>query len=271
MFFVSGYETGLFLVKASMGYETGVWNRYETGNAKLDEEHGYETGMKPTSHKLFVYLLCQPTKQWQLHWMAEARRGIKPVWNWVWNRYETNIKPPHHPNYLFLCRHSLQRYGSCIGWQWRDAVWNLYETGMTPGMKPVWNQYETAASPKLFVSLSSQPTKRWQLHLMAMARRGMKPIWNLVWNQYETIMKPASPAWRSGPINTNYWIFKYTYAFLSTLWLFDVHSVIENETKLASAGSEQILVDLLSNSKWKWKEVGLGWLKADSGWFATKF
>ena len=40
--------------------------------------------------------------------------------------------------------------------------------------------------------------------------------------------------------------------------------------KLTSAGSEQILIDLLLNSNWKWKEIGLGWLRADFGWFAIK-
>ena len=84
--------------------------------------------------------------------------GMKPVWNRVWNQYETSMKPPHHPNYLFFCRPSLHSYGSYIGWQWRHALWNQYATGMKPCIKPVWNRYETAASPKLFVSLSSQPT-----------------------------------------------------------------------------------------------------------------
>ena len=46
---------------------------------------------------------------------------------------------------------------------------------------------------------------------------------------------------------------------------------IRQERKLASAGSEQILVDLLSNSNKKWKEIGVGWLKPDFGWFAIEF
>ena len=47
--------------------------------------------------------------------------------------------------------------------------------------------------------------------------------------------------------------------------------LIGNERKLASAGSEQILVDLLLNSNWKWKEICLGWVRADAVGFAIKF
>ena len=41
--------------------------------------------------------------------------------------------------------------------------------------------------------------------------------------------------------------------------------------EIVLAGSEQILVDLLLNSNRKWKEIGLGWLRADFGWFAIEF
>ena len=48
-------------------------------------------------------------------------------------------------------------------------------------------------------------------------------------------------------------------------WLICYQILIGNEWKLASAGSGQILVDLLLNSNRKWKEIAFGWLKADFG------
>ena len=57
----------------------------------------------------------------------------------------------------------------------------------------------------------------------------------------------------------------------SRFWLICYWILIGNGRKLASAGSEQILVDLLLNSNRKWKEIGLGWLRADFGWFAIEF
>ena len=53
-------------------------------------------------------------------------------------------------------------------------------------------------------------------------------------------------------------------------WICD-EILIENERNLASAGSRQIFIDLLLNSNRKWKEIGVGWLKADLGWFVIKF
>ena len=47
----------------------------------------------------------------------------------------------------------------------------------------------------------------------------------------------------------------------SRFWLISYWILIGNERKLASAASEQILVDLLLNSNRKWKEIGLGWFK----------
>jgi len=38
-----------------------------------------------------------------------------------------------------------------------------------------------------------------------------------------------------------------------------------NERKLASAASEYILIDLLSNLNRKSNEIGVGWLEADFG------
>ena len=154
-----------------------------------------EASMKPPHHQLYLFL-CRHSLQsygscicMKPSYETKVRnQGMKPGYE---TGYETVIQPPHHLNYLFLCRQSLQSNGRCTGWQWRDAVWNRYETGMKPGMKPVWNHYKTATSPKLFIPLSSQPTKLWPLHWMAMARRGKKPVWNRYETRYETGMKPV--------------------------------------------------------------------------------
>ena len=45
--------------------------------------------------------------------------------------------------------------------------------------------------------------------------------------------------------------------------------LIRNTRKLVSAGPEQILVDLQLDSNWKWKEIGVGWLSSDFGWFVV--
>ena len=55
------------------------------------------------------------------------------------------------------------------------------------------------------------------------------------------------------------------------LWLICYWILIRNERQMASAGSEQVLVDLLLNSNKKWRANGVGWLKADFGWFAIEF
>ena len=150
----TGYETGMKPVSKHRITHTicfFVVTAYKAMAAALDGNGArrYETGMKPNmklvwsqyeptpSPTLFVSLSSQPTKQWQLHWMAMARRIMKPVWNRYETRYETVIQPPHHLNYLFLCRQSLQSNSRCTGWQWRDAVWNRYETGYETGMKPL--------------------------------------------------------------------------------------------------------------------------------------
>ena len=38
-----------------------------------------------------------------------------------------------------------------------------------------------------------------------------------------------------------------------------------------SKKQRKLLVDLQSNSNWKWKRIGLSWLRAVFGWFAIKF
>ena len=47
--------------------------------------------------------------------------------------------------------------------------------------------------------------------------------------------------------------------------------LIGKERKLAPAGSWQMLVDLLLNSDWKCKEIGVGWLRADFSCLAIRF
>ena len=42
---------------------------------------------------LFVSSSLQPTKLWQLHWVAMARGGMKLVWNQYETGYETGMKP----------------------------------------------------------------------------------------------------------------------------------------------------------------------------------
>ena len=51
----------------------------------------------------------------------------------------------------------------------------------------------------------------------------------------------------------------------SRFWLICYQIQMRNERKLASTGSEQVFVDLLSNSIWKYKEIGIGYLSADFG------
>ena len=115
----------------------------------------YEASMKPPHHPHYLFLSRHSLQsygscigwQWREAVWNRCETSVKPVWNTVWNRYEASMKPPHHPHYLFLCRHSLRSYGSCIGWQWREAVWNSYETGMKPVWNQVWNRYETGMKP----------------------------------------------------------------------------------------------------------------------------
>ena len=51
----------------------------------------------------------------------------------------------------------------------------------------------------------------------------------------------------------------------SIFWLICNQILKGNERKLASAGSEQILVDLLLNYNRKGKEIDLSWLRTDFG------
>ena len=101
--------------------------------------------MKPASHKLFVSLSSQPTKPWQLHWMAMARRGMKPVRNQYETGFETGMKPIYNH-----CITQTSCFFLVTAYKAMAAVLDSnrktrYETGMKPGMKPVWKQYKTTA------------------------------------------------------------------------------------------------------------------------------